>query len=215
MTDDPLSAAIDDLDRELFSRIGGELSDKGYSINPGALPFDLGNALSRHLGGLSEAQFNRAGVGRNSGQHLNDTVRTDSISWILRDSAVECAWLDWAARLQMSLNRQLFLGLNSFESHFARYVSGDFYARHSDAFKGESNRVLSLVVHLNPDWAQGDGGELVLFTGAGGRERITVNPCHGTVSIFLSEDFPHEVLIAKRDRYSIAGWFRVNSSLIN
>ena len=30
--------------------------------------------------------------------------------------------------------------------------------------------------------------------------------------IFLSDKFPHEVLPANKDRYSIAGWFRVNNS---
>jgi len=30
--------------------------------------------------------------------------------------------------------------------------------------------------------------------------------------IFLSEEFPHEVLPANTHRYSIAGWFRVNNS---
>ena len=37
-----------------------------------------------------------------------------------------------------------------------------------------------------------------------------VLPELGTLVIFLSEDIPHEVLPAMRDRYSIAGWFRVN-----
>jgi SM-20-related protein len=30
--------------------------------------------------------------------------------------------------------------------------------------------------------------------------------------VFLSEEFPHEVLPTATDRYSIAGWFRVNTS---
>ena len=30
-----------------------------------------------------------------------------------------------------------------------------------------------------------------------------------------SKEFPHEVLPANRDRYSVAGWFRVNTSLAN
>lgn len=37
----------------------------------------------------------------------------------------------------------------------------------------------------------------------------------GTLVVFLSEEFEHEVLPAKRDRYSIAGWFRVNPSALN
>ncbi|MDH5172415.1 MAG: 2OG-Fe(II) oxygenase, partial [Gammaproteobacteria bacterium] len=41
---------------------------------------------------------------------------------------------------------------------------------------------------------------------------IKVTPALGTVAVFLSEDFEHEVLPARRDRFSIAGWYRVNSS---
>ncbi|WP_335340025.1 2OG-Fe(II) oxygenase [Sedimenticola selenatireducens] len=35
----------------------------------------------------------------------------------------------------------------------------------------------------------------------------------GELAVFLSEEFPHEVLAADRDRYSVAGWFRVNGSI--
>jgi SM-20-related protein len=45
--------------------------------------------------------------------------------------------------------------------------------------------------------------------------KIKVLPSFGTIVVFLSEEFPHEVLPAKRDRYSIAGWFRLNNSIDN
>ena len=37
-----------------------------------------------------------------------------------------------------------------------------------------------------------------------------VSPQANTLVVFMSEKFPHEVLKAKRKRYSIAGWFRVD-----
>ena len=74
---------------------------------------------------------------------------------------------------------------------------------------------------LTPDWAAADGGELVLYTdtgaeagvgqnGAGSPAAVRVLPTFGTMVFFLSEKFPHEVLPARRTRYSIAGWFRIN-----
>jgi SM-20-related protein len=45
--------------------------------------------------------------------------------------------------------------------------------------------------------------------------KIMVIPNVGTVVVFLSEEFPHEVLPALRDRYAIAGWFRLNTSIAN
>jgi len=41
---------------------------------------------------------------------------------------------------------------------------------------------------------------------------MQVTPSYGTLVTFLSEEMPHEVLVSKRDRYAIAGWFRVNAS---
>ena len=79
-----------------------------------------------------------------------------------------------------------------------------------------------------------DGGELVLFAGdgdgdgdgeetdmgtrdravagavIGDAEIVRVLPEFATLVVFLSEDFPHEVLPATRDRYSVTGWFRLN-----
>lgn len=56
------------------------------------------------------------------------------------------------------------LGLFSFESHFAHYAPGAFYKTHVDAFKGQANRVLSVVYYLNEAWGAKDGGEMVLYS---------------------------------------------------
>ena len=37
-----------------------------------------------------------------------------------------------------------------------------------------------------------------------------VRPEFGTLAVFLSEDIPHEVIPARRERFSIAGWHRCN-----
>ncbi|MFB0911982.1 MAG: 2OG-Fe(II) oxygenase, partial [Glaciecola sp.] len=121
-------------------------------------------------------------------------------------------WLEWTGILRTYLNQHLFLGLFSFESHFSHYAAGSFYKRHLDAFKGEANRILSVVAYLNPNWQIGDGGELVLYKDEFDTQGLKVIPALGTLAIFLSEEFPHEVLPAKRDRYSIAGWYRINAS---
>lgn len=196
----------------LFARIARDLRERGFTVCPNALPGPLAGCLQDHLAQMNGERFTRAGVGRQDAHTLNDFVRTDEICWINGDSAAGRAWLHWAAGLQRLLNRELLLGLFSFESHFAHYRPGDFYRKHRDAFQGEANRVLSLVVYLNPDWQLADGGELVLYTGDDAGASLKVLPGLGTVVLFLSEEFPHEVLPASRDRYSIAGWFRVNQS---
>ena len=201
-----------DISDQLFARIAEDISSKGYSINPSALPIELGNSLLQHVNTMNRDKFDPAGIGREQQLMLNEFVRSDEICWITGESKAGKEWLQWANQLQVYLNRSLFLGLFSFESHFAHYARGDFYKRHVDAFKGEANRILTIVVYLNPDWGVDDGGELVLYIDEHDMTGIKVTPLMGTVAVFLSEDFPHEVLAANRDRYSIAGWYRVNTS---
>jgi len=93
---------------------------------------------------------------------------------------------------------------------------------------------VSLVAYLNNGWAPDQGGELVLYPSDGAdnsnsqsdatpttlialnpSSSIKVTPLLGTVVLFLSEEIPHEVLPVTRDRYSVAGWFRVNDTLDN
>ncbi len=197
----------------LFESMAEDLQNQGYSIKPAALPLALSIQLQAHLQAMQAAQFSQAGIGRGDELTVSQFVRKDEICWINGESEAGRAWLAWAEQLRQFLNRQLYLGLFSFESHFAHYRPGDFYKRHVDAFKGEANRVLSMVTYLNPGWTQDDAGELVLYQNDHDQQGIKVTPLLGTIALFLSEDFPHEVLPALRDRYSIAGWFRVNASI--
>lgn len=196
----------------LFEAVATDLLEKGFSVRPASLPSELAEQLWLHLQQMPEHRFRLAGIGREQDHVHNQFVRTDAISWITGESEAGDAWLKWASALQTYLNQRLFLGLFSFESHFAHYAPGDFYKRHLDAFKGEANRILSLVVYLNPGWQPADGGELVIYADQQDLTGLRVTPAFGTVVAFLSEEFPHEVLPAKRDRYSIAGWYRLNTS---
>ena len=193
----------------LFLSIAQHLSTQGYSVHLNALPPELLAQLSGLLDLTPPSQFKKAGIGRKNDYGVNSQVRTDKIHWINDQNKAGKAWLSWAAALQQFLNRSLFLGLRSFESHFAHYKPGNFYKKHLDAFKGEKNRALSLILYLNPTWQKSDGGELLFQTLTPTQETVKVIPNLGTLVVFLSEDFVHEVLVAQRDRYSIAGWFRL------
>ena len=213
--DDPLQF------ESLFELIANDVIDKGHSIRPYALPENLTTLLLQHITELPSENFKRAGIGRAKEHTINDFIRTDEICWINGNSSAGCAWIKWAGLLQEYLNKRLFLGLFFFESHFSHYAKGDFYKKHKDAFKGEGNRVLSVVVYLNQNWSRDDGGELVIYEQSLANSaiiehnKITVTPSFGTIVVFLSEEFPHEVLPALRDRYAIAGWFRLNTSIAN
>jgi SM-20-related protein len=162
---------------------------------------ELTEQLHQHVSTLPESAFNTAKVGRQL-----ETVRNDKTVWLSNAYPVEQAYLDTMDTLRTQLNRQLVLGLRDFEAHFAHYPPGHFYQRHVDAFKGQSNRGISSLFYLNPDWSEQDQGQLVLYQPDGEVQIQTVMPIIGTLVLFLSEQFPHEVLPALRDRFCIAGW---------
>jgi len=203
-------------DATLFARIADDLEQQGYSIQPVALPDEVASALYAHQQYLDRAgEYEDAGIGRGDNYVRTEFIRNDEICWITGETAAGALWTQWIGKLKHYLNQRLFLGLFSFESHFAHYAPGAFYKRHYDAFRGETNRVLSVVAYLNPNWCPSDGGELVLYRDDEDCQGIKVAPMYGTMVVFLSEEFPHEVLPARRDRYSVAGWYRVNTSIGN
>lgn len=202
-------------DGPLFGAICDDLERQGYSIRPAALPDEIASSLYLWQQNLHKNNYVDAGIGRGVDFMRTEFVRTDGIYWITDESAGAREWINWTARLQQFLNQRLFLGLFSFESHFAHYAPNAYYKRHYDAFRGDANRVLSVVTYLNAGWGANDGGELVLYREDSDREGIRVVPLYGTVVVFLSEEFPHEVLPASRDRYSVAGWYRLNGSIGN
>jgi SM-20-related protein len=174
----------------------------GLAILPQAIPADLCQAL------LTEVQQNTtltaAGVGRAGQLQQNSDIRRDRTAWLDGSSQAQQDYLALMLQLQQQMNRQCFLGLTHHECHFARYQCGDFYQTHLDAFRGRSNRVLTTVLYLND---VPSGGELVIYD-ENEVELTRVLPQAGLLVTFESERFPHQVLPAEFERFSIAGWFR-------
>ncbi len=201
----------------IFERIAEDLYARGYSLIDEAIPEQLAEALFTRVLTLNDTDFSPAGIGRADALMQNDFVRRDEIRWMSTEHEAEHGWLDWVEQLRIYLNRRLFMGLFSYEAHFAHYAPGAFYKRHVDAFRGGENRILTTVLYLNSDWVADDGGEMLLYLEDNGMNVAAppiarVMPTLGRLAVFLSEEFPHEVLPAKRDRYSIAGWYRINTS---
>lgn len=191
--------------------IADAIATSGYIILPDLLPLSLVNALFIDYQAIDRSSFARAGIGREQDYQLNQFVRTDEICWIDPSAPAINKYLSWIEILRLGINKRLFMGLFDYECQYAYYPEGAFYKKHVDAFKGSSNRVLSTVTYLNPNWATTDGGELLLFNE---RDEIIENimPMYGTMVIFLSEKFPHEVNRANKPRRSITGWYRINTS---
>lgn len=172
----------------------------------------LVDALYLDLEELVEAdKLKRAGIGREADFQVDRAIRGDWIYWLTRRREAESVFLDFAETLRLALNRRLFLALFEFEAHLAVYPPGAFYQRHFDSFRGEANRIVSLVIYLNRDWQPGDGGELLIYA-ADGAEPTRIEPRAGTLVLMMSEEIEHEVRVSRIRRCSVAGWYRLNTT---
>ncbi|MGA4633167.1 2OG-Fe(II) oxygenase [Pseudomonas solani] len=191
-----------------FEPISDDVAQRGWSLQPGAVAADLVAALARECRARSAAgELSPAGIGRGDGQQVREGIRGDRIDWLEPGQAAPCDhYLELMDELRLRLNRELFLGLEDFEAHFALYPPGAFYQKHLDRFRDDDRRAVSAVLYLNPDWQPGEGGELRLYLADGATHDVL--PEAGTLVVFLSSDLPHEVLPASRERLSLTGWFR-------
>ncbi|MCG9609477.1 2OG-Fe(II) oxygenase [Vibrio harveyi] len=154
--------------------------------------------------------WKKARIGRNDDVTRIETIRSDKIQWLKRDMGAPVAsFLDKMEEIRLEANRHFFLGLFEYEAHFAKYEKGDFYQKHLDCFKGNENRRLTTVFYMNESWSEENAGELVVYD-LNDNKIATIPPRSGRLFVFLSEQFPHEVLPTNAERFSIAGWFRIN-----
>ncbi|SDT20963.1 2OG-Fe(II) oxygenase [Pseudomonas oryzae] len=196
----------------LISRILDDLASQGWSVQTAALPPQLSAALAaecrrRHAAG----ELARASVGRGSAQLVDEGIRGDHIQWLGRgETPATDQYLDLLDTLREALNRELFLGLEDYECHFALYPPGSFYRRHLDRFRDDDRRTVTTVCYLNADWQVEHGGALRMELADGSEQDVL--PAAGTLVVFMSADFPHEVLPAGRERLSLTGWYRRRGS---
>lgn len=198
---------------DLAAMIIDDLTRQGWSAPTDVLPPALAAALGAEIATRqTEGMLRAAAIGAQEQRQVRQDIRGDSILWLDGSTAAQQEFLARMESLRCALNRELFLGLADFEAHFALYPAGAGYRRHVDNFRGQNLRRVTIVAYLNPDWDAADGGQLRLF-----RDDdciATIAPKAGTLACFMSTDFPHEVVPARRPRASIAGWFRVRDPRI-
>lgn len=197
-----------------FNPLLDALVERRWFVAENYLSTELCQALLADLHQLRQARrLTPAGVGRGQEHLQSENIRGDYTQWLDGSTPAQQAYLGLMARLQATLNRELFLGLFEYECHYALYPPGAFYQRHLDSFRGRSNRKVTTVLYLNPDWQQEQAGQMRLYDPETQQPLLDVPPRSGTLACFLSETMPHEVLPTQADRASIAGWFRCNASL--
>jgi len=191
---------------------GAELSSGGISIRDQF----ISDAEVQELRACAHAresrgEFAAARIGGQGAQQRRESIRGDFTCW-LREPLLpmEQVLLRRMEELRLQLNREALLGLFELELHYAKYPPGSAYARHVDQPLGTSQRRVSLVLYLNPEWQRTDGGMLRIHDAQDGF--IDIEPLGGRLVCFLTSGREHEVLEARSDRLSISGWFRIREA---
>lgn len=188
----------------MLDQIVQDLKDRGWSHSLGVLNFqqlkDLNLFFDEH-----REEFVPAKVGHNKNLHRNEKIRGDFTRWIENDQKEFQPVFQFISDLKKTLNENFFLGLKGQETHLAFYPPGYFYQKHLDRFETGSSRVVSIVFYLHEEWNISDGGELILYNKENILEKI-IQPIPGSLAIFMSEEFPHEVKLCHKERRSFTGW---------
>ena len=204
------NVAIDTTTETDLAGIIDQLIVEGYVVLPDFFPTNIIEELhDMALQHWNSGEFHVAGVGRGQELNVNESIRGDHVQWLEPTSTgALAAFQGFMEEMRVALNRELYLGLFEFESHFAVYPPGTFYRRHLDNFRGTSSRMVTSVLYLNKGWNEGDCGQLRLYKGESCSEYFDIFPHGGQVVLFMSNRFWHEVLPARRERFSLTGWLR-------
>lgn len=189
----------------VFEAIADGLAEHGYAVEDQFLSQPEVDRILTAGGFETSADFKKAGIGSKQSLQIQEDVRGDYIKWLDKTDSPEAIQV-YLKRLQdliEYLNQALFLSLKDFEVHMTVYPEGSFYKRHLDQFKKDDHRKLSVILYLNGDWKEDQGGQLRMYLSDQTKEFL---PTAGRLVIFRSDEIEHEVLPATRERLSITGW---------
>lgn len=193
-----------------FETLISSFIDNKVGLHYNFLKLDLSKQLQEHLLQLFEDnRLKLAGVGNDTKFQNDKSVRNDIIYWLDRkhENIHENAFLDVIDEFVKYLNRTCYSGITGYEFHYAMYEKGSFYKRHLDQFKDNGHRAFSMIIYLNPEWLDNDGGELCIYHSDHSQ---IVNPTNGKCVFFKSSELEHEVLLNNKNRMSITGWLKTN-----
>lgn len=157
-------------------------------------------------------KLKKAGIGSVEEYTVKPEIRGDFIYWLdeQRDKQLS-GFFELMGELREKLRRFCFLSLSASEFHIAKYPAGSHYDKHIDQFSGRNNRLITVLIYLNENWKEGDGGELKIY----GKDQDTIiAPKARRLLLFKSDVVEHEVLKTNVARYSLTGWLLHQPSTI-
>jgi SM-20-related protein len=194
--------------------IFNELIDSYIGTKIGITEHFLNDTLAMHLKEnlnilYAQKQLLYAGTGNEKLVLHDKLVRSDAIYWLDRkhNDPYENEFFDLMDEFVSHLNSTCYTGITGYEFHYALYEKGSFYKKHFDQFKNTDSRQYSLIMYLNDDWQEADGGQLCIHH----HDRLqNISPNNGKSVFFKSSELEHEVLLSNKVRLSITGWLKIN-----
>ena len=190
----------------MIDKILRELEKEGYCYIPRLLSDEQLNAINSFFDSHKD-RFEAARIGSLENKKRVISVRGDFTYWLdpLEPTEAFAEILKFLEELKEKINQRFFLGLQEFECHLAYYPPGTFYKKHLDRFEKNGSRKLTFIFYVNQEWSLEDGGELVMYDQ---QDKVVekIFPMPGTFVCFLSDEYPHEVKAAKKERRSLTGW---------
>lgn len=195
-----------------MQRIFNTLIDSFIENKVGIAENFLSKILALHLKEnltnlYKEKQMESAGTGENTEAVHNKLFRSDIIYWLDRkhNDIYENSFFNLMDNFIEHLNSTCYTGITGYEFHYTLYETGSFYKKHLDQFRNNDSRKYSMVMYLNDEWKEKDGGELCIHFRDGIKN---ISPVNGKSVFFKSDELEHEVLITNKPRMSITGWLK-------
>ena len=197
-----------------MQKIFDKLIDSFISDKVGIAEDFLNESLAAHLKDNLRNLFKdklllSAGTGNESVVSHDRLVRSDKIYWLDRkhNDVYENDFFDLMDRFVSYLNSTCYTGITGYEFHYTLYEKGSFYKKHMDQFRNNGSRQYSMIMYLNSDWKEIDGGELCIYHNDSTQN---ISPQNGKSVFFKSSELEHEVLLTNTNRMSITGWLKIN-----
>lgn len=193
-----------------FNTLIDSFIDSKVGIAENFLSEVLASHLKENLNLLySGRQMLSAGTGNEAVAVQNKLIRGDKIHWLDRkhNDPYENDFFDLMDSFVSHLNSTCYTGITGYEFHYTLYETGSFYKKHLDQFRNNGSRQYSMIMYLNADWEENDGGELRIHHID---SQQNISPVNGKSVFFKSSELEHEVLLTNKPRLSITGWLKIN-----
>ena len=193
----------------MFCALVDKYIDESVGVAENFLSQSLSENLKTNLTNLyTENKLLAAKIGSFDNAVKSADIRSDRIYWLdkAHDDPFENAFFEVMDAFILHLNRTCYTGITGCEFHYTMYEPDSFYKKHLDQFQDNASRQYSIIIYLNENWLEGDGGELCIYHADDSIQIVA--PLNGKMVFFKSSELPHEVLLNHKTRMSITGWLK-------